>query len=586
MVNRNIPICVNAKPQVGKTNTAIISPIYESIISMYGFIPRCLTTATLRAGLDKNERLSKEQKKAFKLIKKYCNQNGYKVNRNKPLHIKVLTMLPYGNAVDQCWRDLIVRCGKEKYIYHYGLEIAKDMFIRDLQFKGAYVEIICMGSKFKIKPELGDNVLIFVDECQWGLIKDGKLDKTLKEIGIEYRKGKLKSSLPKNVSMFYVSATPNAVTKTDCHLVNIEPSLGYNNFLGSLLKDPSVINEFEKTLGVNGKVSLKMDDFFERIESVDGFHLVKYGDSGNKFYTEDMKPMLKHLEKEGVIDYMEIHSSSERSISQIQNIMATKPEKSTVIAVKGYGEAGDRVPNSFFSTWAILTQMGNEEALIQTVGRPCGYEQLPDDFALYVLDRERVIDTIRKYENGEELTGTWHESKTEKEKVVFDKMIVPLSNEQVKEFKKANHKMKRDMTRAIVEPHFQNATNKNPEYLASADLQLYRCSTQNKESIMPKVLRNLIEPTSARPHWNNRYDKYHVTWVDETFSEMIERMANKPPFTNNDGLQEVHKDFDLYMKNNDLESESGHYLIVSWDTGEFTERNETYHIKKNSCLGV
>lgn len=40
------------------------------------------------------------------------------------------------------------------------------------------------------------------------------------------------------------------------------------------------------------------------------------------------------------------------------------------------------------------------------------------------------------------------------------------------------------------------------------------------------------------------------------------------------------------MEDNDLQSESGQYLIVSWDTGEFTEKNETFYIKKNSCLGV
>jgi hypothetical protein len=583
-----MPICCVAKPQVGKTSTAIIEPLYTSLIQKYRWHKRLSEKVKLLLDIDKNRKLSKEQSKAFREITRVRYNNGYGIKRDQPLHIKILTMLSYGTAVQQVWRDIILRLGMEKELNDYGFDLTKRRLETDLSRMGVHIEVTCMGSQFKIKPELDSNIEIFIDECQWGLIKGGKLDRTLNEIGIEYDKGRLESGLPKNVAMIYVSATPNAIAKTDCHLVTIDASSGYNNFLGSLLDDPSTICEFEKKLDISGKTFLNMDSFFERIESVDGFHLVKYGDSSNKFYTQDMKPTLKHLQKEGVIDYMEIHSLSDIPISDIRDIMTIKPKKSTVIAVKGYGEAGDRIPNEHFSTWAILTPMGNEEALIQTVGRPCGYEQLPDDFALYVLDHERVIDTVRKYENGEELTGTWHESKTDKEKTIFHSEIIPLSNEQVRQLDEANrvYKKQRDIIRGIVEPYFQSATNKNPEYLASADLQVYRCSTQNKESIMPKVLRNLNEPTSARPHWKNRYDKYHVAWVDESYSEMIERMAKKPPFTNEDGLQEVHKDFESYMEDNDLQSESGQYLIVSWDTGEFTEKNETFYIKKNSCLGV
>lgn len=588
MVNKNIPICCLAKPQVGKTSTAIIEPLFTSVIQKYRWHKRWIEKLKLLLDIDKNKKLSKEQNKAFREITSVRNGNGYVINRDQPLHIKILTMLSYGTAGQQVWRDVIFRLGMEKELNDYGFDLTKRRLETDFSRMGVHIEVTCMGSQFKIKPERNSNIEIFIDECQWGLIKGGKLDRTLNEIGIEYVKGELETGLPKNVAMTYVSATPNAIAKTDCHLVTIDASSGYNNFLGSLLKDPSIVCEFEKKFNINGKTSLGMDSFFERIESVRGFHLVKYGDSSNKFYTQDMKPTLKHLEKEGAINYMEIHSSSDRPISDIHNIMAINPEKSTVIAVKGYGEAGDRIPNGYFSTWAILTQMGNEEALIQTVGRPCGYEQLPDDFALYVLDHERVIDTVRKYENGEELTGTWHESKTDKEKIIFHSEIIPLSNEQVRQLNEANHnyKKERDIIRGIVEPYFQSATNKNPEYLASADLQVYRCSTQNKESIMPKVLRNLTEPTSARPHWANRFDKYHVTWVNESYSEMKRRRKNKPLLKNNDELQEVHKDFDLYMKDNGLQSESGQYLIISWDTGESTERNETYHIKKNSCLGV
>ena len=80
MVNKNIPICCLAKPQVGKTSTAIIEPLFTSVIEKYGWYKRLGEKFKLLLDIDKNKKLSKEQNKAFKELASVRKGNGYVIN--------------------------------------------------------------------------------------------------------------------------------------------------------------------------------------------------------------------------------------------------------------------------------------------------------------------------------------------------------------------------------------------------------------------------------------------------------------------------------------------------------------------------